>query len=101
MRASIAQMTRAAITHHRRRNTVSPGIRALGVLVLLLGSAPDANAWHISGQVFCDENGNRAIDGGDSPRDGVQVRVTSQTAAPGTTHTDTTDSGVGSYFIPL
>lgn len=90
-------MIRHPRTHHGARHT----IRVLGTLALVLAAAPAAHAWHVAGRVFCDENGNHAIDAGDSTRDGVEVEVTSLTASPGTTFTDTTDSGIGSYFITL
>src|SRR5258706_5317220 len=93
-----------APNHQRHRHLRYSGTRvvcALAAAVVLLAAAPPALAWHIAGQVFCDENGNGAIDATDSTRDGVAVLVTSQTASLGTTFTDTTDSGNGSYFIPL
>jgi hypothetical protein len=45
-----------------------------GLFVLLL-SAPVAQAWHVSGKIVCDVNGNGAIDAGDTPVQGVIVAV--------------------------
>ena len=42
-----------------------PRLSLIVALGLLLAASP-AWAWHISGQVFCDTNGNQQIDG-DTP----------------------------------
>jgi hypothetical protein len=78
--------------------------RLLALLItaaLMLGGASAAEAWHISGQIFCDDNHSRAIDAGDSTLDGVDVTATSLTAYPGQAFSATSGSGTGSYFIPL
>jgi hypothetical protein len=78
--------------------------RLLALLItaaLMLGGASAADAWHVSGQIFCDDNHSRAIDAGDSTLDGVGVTATSLTASPGQAFSTTSGSGTGSYFIPL
>jgi hypothetical protein len=74
---------------------------SMGAFALVLATAPAARAWHISGQVFCDVNGNQTIDGADAPRDGVGVLITSLTASPGTTFAATTGGGNGFYTRSL
>jgi hypothetical protein len=76
-------------------------LSALAAVVLTLTTPPVADAWHISGQVFCDENGNQTIDDLDSTRDGVDVLITSLTASPGSTFPTSTGSGNGSYSRAL
>src|SRR5262249_12030163 len=64
---------------------------------VVLAAAP-ALAWHVAGTVFCDQNGNHAIDTSDTPLAGYTARSTSQVTSPGATLTDSTD-GSGAYFI--
>jgi hypothetical protein len=47
---------------------------ASGVLALIL-SAGVAQAWHVSGKVICDDNGNRQFDAQDHPIAGVMIAV--------------------------
>lgn len=63
-------------------------------------AAPSAWAWHISGQVLCDSNGNAGIDAGDTPINGVGVLITALTASPGSTFSTST-AGTGSYTQSL
>ena len=44
-----------------------------GVLALALGAT--AQAWHVSGKVVCDENGNLQVDAGDMALKGIMVAV--------------------------
>ena len=48
-----------------------------GIIALVVGAAASvASAWHISGKVICDENGNRQIDAtADMPLAGLMVAV--------------------------
>jgi hypothetical protein len=46
----------------------------LGALALCLGT-PAAQAWHVSGKVLCDANGNQQIDAADTPAANVMVVV--------------------------
>ncbi len=71
----------------------------VGTLILIITPA-SAHAWHISGRVFCDD-GNRLLDAGDTPLDGVAVLITALTASPGTTFSATTGAGIGAYNVPL
>ena len=48
-----------------------PHLSLIGALGLLLAASP-AWGWHISGQVFCDTDGNQQF-GGDTPINGVCV----------------------------
>lgn len=75
---------------------------------LLLLAAGAAHAHHVQGKIWCDANGNGAIDGPDTPLDGVVVRATSQTFSPGQTFLDTSgdsvpsgNPGPGAYRINL
>src|SRR5688572_1408544 len=73
------------------------GRRAILLAVVLMVSAPTvASAWHITGSVFCDQNGNSRVDQPDTPIQGVTVRVTSLTASPGAS-LDTTTNVNGFY----
>ena len=71
----------------------------MALVVFGLGASP-ARAWHVSGTVYCDQNGSHTIDGPDTMLVGYTAAVTSQVASPGTTATDLTD-GSGYYFIGL
>src|SRR5262245_28872414 len=72
------------------------------LVVTLLMSVPTvAWAWHIEGSIFCDENGNRVPDAGDSAVANVAVRLTALTVAPGSTFDATTNaSGFYSRGLP-
>jgi hypothetical protein len=64
---------------------------------VLAGAVP-ALAWHVAGTVYCDQNGNLAIDAADTPLAGYTAQTTSQVTSPGATLTGTTDAS-GAYFI--
>jgi hypothetical protein len=76
----------------------TPRLSLIGALGLLLAASP-AWAWHISGQVFCD-NGTEQIDAGDTPLNGVCVQITSVTT-PSSTFPTTTGGGNGSFLVAL
>ncbi len=80
------------------RHTHPARLSLIGTLGLLLAASP-VWAWHISGQVFCDTNGNQQIDG-DAPLNGVCVLITS-VSAPASTFPATTGGGDGSFTVPL
>jgi len=65
---------------------------------LLLGSLLTANAWHQTGFVFCDANGNGGIDPGDIGIQGVLVVVTN---VSGTYSNAAWTGNDGSYTVQL
>lgn len=67
---------------------------------LLLALASPVFGHHISGKVFCDDDYDGVIDGGDDELSGITARATSLDAAPGSTFSDATD-GNGFYEIGL
>src|SRR5436190_1701649 len=70
----------------------------LGAACLLLGSILSANAWHLSGFVYCDANGDRRISSGDIGVQGVLVVVTNSSG----TYSNAGWSGNdGSYTVQL
>lgn len=78
----------------------SPAGRVALALVSLLAAAPAA-AHHISGKVYCDQDGDGQIGvPGDSPVPGVTAVATSLDVAPGQQWADGTD-GNGFYYIGL
>jgi hypothetical protein len=86
---------------HARTHTMKSSKQrlAVGLCILalfLMGSI--ARAWHVSGGVWCDENGNRVKDAGDMPVPGVMVVV--ENAAGTFSATGLTGSD-GSYMIVL
>src|SRR5437868_3396679 len=87
----------------REESSMSRNPRHLAALAVVAGlvSASPAWAWHIAGQVFCDRNGDDAIDGSDTTLDGVGVLISALTNAPGSTFPATTGSGNGSYTVSL
>lgn len=72
--------------------------RALFLSLLVVGSP--ALAHHISGTVYCDDDYDGVIDGGDDELAGRTARATSLDAAPGSTWSDDTD-GNGDYNMGL
>src|SRR5262245_46325320 len=75
----------------------APVLVTLSTLVLV---ASPAFAHHVSGTVYCDQNGNAAIDAGDTPVAGLEAVATSLDAVPGQTFHTMTDAG-GAYSIGL
>jgi hypothetical protein len=70
----------------------------IGIL-LLIGSVTTSNAWLVTGHVFCDANGNGAIDDGDVPRPGALVEVSNTSG----TFSNSTYTGTpaGDFLITL
>ena len=60
------------------KQPLSSIVRGLAALLLC---ASAAQAWHISGRVICDENGNRRIDTGDHAIAGVMIAVEARSGA--------------------
>lgn len=78
----------------------SPVARLALALVPLLAATPAA-AHHISGKVYCDQDGDGIIDvPGDTPVPGVTAVATSLDVAPGQQWADGTDAN-GFYYIGL
>lgn len=69
-----------------------------GSLLALILSAGVAPAWHVSGNVLCDENGNRQIDTPDDAIAGVMIAVEN---ASGTFSIVTTSGADGSFYLEL
>lgn len=69
-----------------------------GGLAALLLSAGVAQAWHVSGKVLCDENGNRQIDAPDQAVAGVMIAVEN---AKGTFSTVVTSGADGTFTVEL
>ncbi len=69
-------------------------------LATVLTAASPARAHHIGGKVVCDHDLDGQFDAGDTPLDGITVRVTSLDAMPGQQFTDTTDAS-GAYEVGL
>jgi hypothetical protein len=73
---------------------------ALGCLLCLAIASP-ALAHHVSGNVYCDQDGDGMVDvPGDIPLSGISVLATSLDASPGEQFSDTTD-GSGAFFVSL
>lgn len=73
--------------------------KMVGLVVVLAAFAAfvlAAYAWHASGKVFCDENGDNQPDYGDTPIENVDVTITTS----GHTFKDSTASD-GTYFVFL
>jgi len=88
---------RAAAEARCRHGHRTCGVRRSFLLLVasaLLGVASAAQACYINGKIFCDDNFSGAIDGGDSTRDGVVVKVTSLTAMPGAMFLDTSGDAI-------
>jgi hypothetical protein len=68
-----------------------------GWLALVLG-ASGARAWHISGKVVCDENGDKRVDAGDMTLKGVMVAVEN---ASGTFSAVATTAADGTFTLEL
>ena len=67
-------------------------------LVALLLSAGVAQAWHISGKVVCDENGNRQMDAPDHALAGIMIAVENST---GTFSSVVTSGADGTFRLEL
>src|SRR5262245_17038796 len=77
------------------------GLKRAILSLVVVATASPVLAHHIGGTVRCDRDHDGVIDvPGDTPLDGITVKITSLDVQPGQTFTDTTDAN-GAYEVGL